>query len=108
MLRYYDKDGSPIQKATWWDHLLDPAYGILHHHTGDGWEVTAEWLGIASLREQKPGLFLVRVWDFVADSLNPKPSTRRKVRDKVVWTQTAQEAIEEAEAIIMELSGEET
>lgn len=107
MLRYIDKHGVPIQRDTWWEHLLDPTYGQVFQDLDVSWEVQASWLGVVSQRERKPGVFLVWAFDLLREKdADGKPITRRKER-KCVWTETKEQAVKAAKAMVAELSGEE-
>lgn len=61
-LVYLDRDNQLITEHRWHEYSRDPHYGLIRHHTGDGWDCEACWVGVASTREKVKKPFLVQAW----------------------------------------------
>jgi hypothetical protein len=104
-LFYRDAELRPLTADEWRSLACDRHYGMLWREAGKTWEVQAEWFGLASTREERPGLFLTRT--FALTSGRDAEGKYRPDRKEVFahWFSTPGDAIDAAQGHAEKMRG---
>ena len=94
-MRYFNRDGEPINSLVWARLLRDPKYATVKAVRREVCEVVTSWVGVAADWETVPQIFLVESRQLVRSVVDGKEQRDMEPLRDPTWCTTEQLALAE-------------